>query len=166
MILPFLKSDPGTDPVIAQNEIHAPPARVFRAWTHPDDIVRWFGRAPNTLASAQIDLRVGGLWRFTFETVNGTGSALSGEYLTVDAERRLVFTWRHERWVVDGEREETPPSEVTVTFEPVDAGTLLTVRHQGIVTSAGRSGVGEGWNDSLQSLEALMAEQRLADIGR
>jgi uncharacterized protein YndB with AHSA1/START domain len=60
----FVKSVPGDDPIVVEGYFAATPARVFEAWTDPDIVVKWFGRAPNSVLSAIIDLRPGGAWQF------------------------------------------------------------------------------------------------------
>ena len=160
MTLQFLKTEPGADPVVSQAEFEASPARVYKAWTEPDEIRRWFGRAPNSVKTAEIDLRVGGAWRFAFNDTPGSVNALHGAYLEIVPEQRLVFTWVHVRTGTGGALEETTPSQVTVLFEPVGSGTSLTVRHQGIRQESGRRGVADGWNYGLASLSTMLDRER------
>ncbi len=64
MSLPFVQTAPGADPIIVTGFLAASPAKVFRAWTDPKVVMKWFGPTPGALISAEIDLRQGGKWRF------------------------------------------------------------------------------------------------------
>ncbi|GAB5467067.1 MAG: SRPBCC domain-containing protein [Rhodospirillales bacterium] len=159
MSLPFLKSPQGQEPVVVEGGFRAAPERVFRAWTDPEEIKKWFGPGGGGLQSASIDLRVGGAWRFDFPAAEGRRDSLHGEYLEIDPGRRLVFSWTHLRAFDDGREEVTPASQVTVTFEPSDQGAFVRLLHERIAREAGRLGVGEGWNGAFASLERLFATE-------
>jgi len=154
----FLRSAPGAEPVIVEGVFDAPVDRVFRAWVQPDEIRAWFGQPPDRVVTAEIDLRVGGRWRFWFDAPQGSSSRLEGEYLEIEPERRLVFTWRHVAEHPDGRREETPESRVSISFEPTGDGTRVSLRHEGILRAGGREGVGAGWNASFERLQTSLAE--------
>lgn len=156
MTPPFLKTPPGADPVIAEGAFKAPPERVFQAWTTPEEVMQWFGRPPNRLASAEIDLVVGGRWRFTMEATGDETHAMIGEYLEIAPGRRLVFTWTHERRFADGRVETSPTSQVTVEFGSAPEGSTLRLEHRALSTEAARIGVGDGWRSSLGGLAALV----------
>lgn len=155
MNLEFLQTPLGEDPVMVSAVFKASPARLYQAWTDPEELTRWFGRTPNSLKRAEVDLRVGGAWRFSFAEEEG---ALLGEYVEIVPDERLVFTWRHEKRVESGRIEATPVSQVTVRFEPEGAGARLTVRHEGVLAEEGRRNVGGGWSGCIGHLRALLAE--------
>lgn len=148
----FLRSDIGEEPVIVEGILAAPVARVYRAWTSPDEIVKWFGLEAGAMLSAEIDLRVGGQWCFVMHDGEDGRASLRGEYFAVEFEKRLAFSWRHVRDHADGRREETPESKVTVTFRGKGVSTHLHLRHEGIVRQDGRLGVGKGWDATFEHL--------------
>ncbi len=152
MSLPFLKSVPGGEPVIVEGVFKASPDRVFRAWTDESEVASWFGPGDRGLAAAEIDLRVGGAWRFDYGLRGGRRDVLRGEYLDILPGKRLVFSWIHERTKPEGDVEATPASQVTITFDASGGGTSVRLVHERIVQEAGRLGVGEGWNDSFANL--------------
>ncbi|MEP6478026.1 MAG: SRPBCC domain-containing protein, partial [Rhodoglobus sp.] len=119
----------------------APPERVWRAWTTPEEYAAWIW--PETWGTTcEIDLRIGGRFRFA-STVREL--AVSGEYVAVEAPHRLVQTWK---W--DGDDEETL---VTVTFAPLpEGGTELTVLHERFATQEECDQHLQGWNDCLDRL--------------
>ena len=154
----FLQSEVGVDPIIVEGFIRAPLARVYRAWTDPEQIVKWFGLKAGSMVSASIDLRVGGQWRFVMHEDDHGRVSLQGTYSIVEPEKRLCFTWSHLREHADGRREETPHSTVTVTFRAEGASTHVHLRHEDIRAAEGRKGVGSGWETSFESLVELLAD--------
>ena len=155
----FLQSEPGAEPVVVEALYRAPVSRVFAAWTEPDKIMKWFGPSPGSLTSAEIDLRVGGKWRFTLSANEEGRSYLQGQYDEVVLDRCLRFSWSHVREAADGSTEQTPYSTVTVDFEPHGVATRVRLRHEHIIEQAGRQGVGHGWETTFGHLEDVLAAQ-------
>ena len=162
----FLRSDVGDDPIVVEGLFRAPLARVYRAWTDPEQIVKWFGLKAGSLVSATVDLRVGGHWRFVMAEEDDGRASLQGTYSVVEAEKRLRFTWCHLREYADGRREETPPSTVTVTFRAEGASTRVHLRHEGISRQDARKGVGGGWEASFRQLGDWFAAAATATTSR
>lgn len=153
-----LKSDRGANPLLVEDVFDAPAARVFRAWTEPNELIRWFGRPPTLASSAEIDLRVGGNWRISFGPTEQPTSCFEGAYDEIIRDSKLVFTWSHVDFRADGGPSTTPPSRVTIMFDEEQNGarTRISLRHEDISTEAGRRGVGAGWIESFASLKAVL----------
>lgn len=156
MTPPLLKSPAGGDPVIVEGTFRASPERVFRAWTRPEEVTRWFGSAPNSLSSAEIDLRVGGAWRFNFPATETQRDSIYGTYTAIEPGQALVFSWAHERTFPDGRVETSATSEVSVTFEPTGEGTFVRLVHAAIRAEDTRKGVGQGWTTSFTSMAEML----------
>jgi uncharacterized protein YndB with AHSA1/START domain len=87
----FVASQPGDDPIVVECYFAATPAAVFRAWTDAEIVKQWFGRTPNSLHSATIDLKTGGAWQF-LEICDATRSVgFEGAYLAIEPDKRLLF---------------------------------------------------------------------------
>ena len=125
----------------------ASPERVWRAWT-TDELVAWLWPS-SWAATCEIDLRVGGRFRISSSTVD-TGAG--GEYTVVEAITRLQHTWLWE-----GDEKETL---VTLTFEPVDGGTLLTIVHENFADDATRDDHLQGWGDCVDRLPGFLASDQ------
>ncbi len=98
------------------------PAVAFAVWTDPAHLAKWWGPGGFTTTTHAMDLRPGGEWRFTMHGPDGRDYANRVQFLEVEAPARLVY-----RHLDDGEVE--PVSfHATVTFAPLGAGTLLTMR--------------------------------------
>ena len=90
------RSGSATVTLPSDREIHitrvfdAPPAKVFRAWTEPQFVRRWWGREDAPLVICDIDLRVGGAWRYVSRSADGVELGWHGTYLEVATPERLV----------------------------------------------------------------------------
>lgn len=133
-----------------KRRLNAPPAKVYEAWTKPEKLAHWFGPAETVASSVQadMDVRVGGRFRVSFDTVDGEYHQVGGVYREVVPNERLVFTWA---WHTTPERE----SLVTVTLKADGAGTLLTLHHEQFFDRAARDGHERGWTGTLDKLEKL-----------
>ena len=150
---PVAKSAVGATPGLTlTRRINAPAEKIYAAWTEPDNLIRWFGPAsvtPGSLA-ADIDARVGGRYRISFDTSTGEHHDVSGVYREVQPNRRLVFTWA---WHSTPERE----SLVTISMQPEGSGTLLTFLHEQFADETARDNHERGWNELLAKLESYLA---------
>ena len=129
----------------------AAPEKVYGAWADPEKLVQWFGPGAVEAGSvkADIDLRVGGRYRISFNT-NGEYNEVGGVYREVVPNERLVFSWA---WHSTLERE----SLVTVSLKPDGAGSLLTFHHAQFVDATARDNHERGWTDLLGKLEDFLA---------
>jgi uncharacterized protein YndB with AHSA1/START domain len=136
--------------------IRAPRARVYEAWTNPDVLKKWFGSAITHCSDAQMEVRVGGAYRFEVvmnEPPAGEGAtrptAAFGHFTKIVPEELLQFTWASD-WVPGEE------SLVTVTLKDVAEGTELTVVHERFNAEASRDAHGSGWVAGLANLVKLL----------
>ena len=123
------------------------PAKVWRAWTDPQALKHWFG--PEEIIDvplAEVELRVGGRFRVTMRAADGETHDVSGTYLEVVPERKLVFSWA---WRSTPERE----SRVTVQLEPDAGGCELVLMHEQFFDQAAREAHEHGWSGALVKLE-------------
>jgi uncharacterized protein YndB with AHSA1/START domain len=114
--------------------------KIWRAWTDPQALMRWFGPSPETIATvAEIDLRVGGRYRIAFRSPDGEQNQVGGEYLELQPPERLVFSWAFHT---------TPErvSRVSITLRPVADGTELTFVHDRFVDLQARDNHERGWH--------------------
>ena len=134
-----------------KRRLNARPERVYAAWTDPQELIQWFGRVdvkPGTMR-AEVDPRVGGRYRVSFNIEAGEYFEVGGVYREVVPNERLVFSWA---WHSTPERE----SLVTVTLKSDGHGTLLTVHHERLFDQAARDGHERGWLGSLEKLEKYL----------
>jgi len=144
----------GTDPVspslMLRRRIAAPPAKVFDAWTRPEQLARWWGPHDTEATSAELDVRVGGRFFIRFSMKGGDEHGVGGRYLEVVPAERLVFDWA---WQSTPERR----SLVTLRFAPDGDGTLLTLVHERFFDEKARDGHEHGWTQCLDRLAEVFA---------
>lgn len=133
-----------------QRHIKASPAKVFRAWTEPAQIMKWIRPGGTEMIHAEIEPRAQGRFRLILRAPDGEEHAVSGRYLEVVPDAKLVFTWA---WRTTPERE----SLVTVVLRPDGDGTWLTLTHEQFVDEAARDSHRGGWIEGLDGLEHYFA---------
>jgi uncharacterized protein (TIGR03086 family) len=125
--------------------VHLPvsPDEAFALITEPERLRRW------QTVSATVDLRVGGSYRWTVVP----GHLASGTFREVVPGKQVVFGWGWE-----GNPDLLPDtSTVTITLEPTETGTDVTLVHEGLTEEQAVSHA-EGWEHFLQRLERLATE--------
>jgi uncharacterized protein YndB with AHSA1/START domain len=127
----------------------AAPERVFRAWTEPAQIARWFGPEETKLLEATFEARSGGGFMIHATAPSGEDLRVSGTVREAVPNARLVYTWA---WQSTPERE----SLVTVEFKPDGDGTLLLLTHEQFFDDSARDRHNQGWTACLDRLAALL----------
>jgi len=87
-------STPSDREIVLSRAFAAPRRLVFDAWTRPDLLMRWYGARGWNLVSCEVDLRIGGAWRFVSRGPDGATMVQSGVYEVVAPAGRLVYTER------------------------------------------------------------------------
>lgn len=134
-----------------QRTFPAPREKVFRAWTDPEILKKWWGPKGASTPLVEIDLRVGGKYRFGMQFPGQEILHVSGVYLEVRPPEKLVFTWRWERSDMDfGE------SRVTLQFHERGASTEVTLIHENIPHAETRENHRQGWSDFFEKFSQLI----------
>lgn len=139
------------------------PARLWRAWTKPEQVKQWFCPKPWQTTLCEIDLRPGGLFRTRMEGPGGESEDGSGCYLALIPDRLVVWTSA----MGPGYRPHTSGYPFVFTAEihflPDGAGSryVAIVRHADQAGADQHKAMGffEGWNAAIDQLFAFAAEQ-------
>jgi uncharacterized protein YndB with AHSA1/START domain len=115
---------PTDEQILITREFGAPRRLVYMAWTTPELIRRWWGGRRGAVTLVEIDLRVGGAWRYVIEAEGGFEVAFHGEFREIVPEERIVSTEVYEA-MPDGD-----PAVNTVTFTEAGGRTTLTLLTQ------------------------------------
>ena len=127
------------------------PEKVWRAWTDPEAIARWWGPGgEQPVALAELDVRVGGHFHIVFGGPQGTEHEVRGIYQEVVPNRKLVFTWIWPRTTPERE------SVVTIELRRSGSGTELLFRQEKLFDEAVRDGHRRGWTESFIKLEQFL----------
>jgi uncharacterized protein YndB with AHSA1/START domain len=114
---------PADDQILITREFAAPKHLVYKAWTTPELVKRWWSSDYGETTVADIDLRVGGTWRYVMVTKDGAEVAFHGEYREIVPNERIVSTEAYE-----GAPDADANAAVnTITFADADGATILTV---------------------------------------
>jgi uncharacterized protein YndB with AHSA1/START domain len=146
-------ADLGSRPSLTlTRRLNATTEKVYAAWADAEKLAQWFGPAQVKPGSvrAEMDVRVGGRYRISFEGDGGEYHEVGGVYREVVPGRRLVFSWA---WHSTPERE----SQVTVQLKPDGAGTLLTFQHEQFFDQTARDNHERGWIELFAKLENYLA---------
>ena len=140
--------------ILITREFNAPKHLVYRAWTTPELIKRWWHAKRGKATLAQVDLRPGGKWRWVMVTDDGFEVAFHGEYLEIVPDERIVSTEFYE-----GAPAESEGSVNTMTLTETNGRTLVTLRM--VLKSKEErdavidSGMEAGLQDALDLLEEV-----------
>jgi uncharacterized protein YndB with AHSA1/START domain len=128
----------------------AAPENVWRAWTDPQALKRWWAGEAGAVSAAELDVRAGGRFRICFGGADGNANEAAGEYREVVKNRRLVFTWSWPRT--------TPErvSQVTILFNAKGAGTELVFTHERFFDEKARDDHRRGWTELLAKLDGFL----------
>ena len=111
----------GEREIVMTRVFDAPRELVFRALTTPDLLKRWFGPHGWTLTECEVDLRVGGSWRFRSTGPGGRAMGMRGDYREIAPFERIVYTESFDEWAAQGS------ALITATLAERDGRTTLTV---------------------------------------
>lgn len=137
--------------LIVNRTVNAPRERVFRAWTVPAEMDRWFSPFLDATIKTSVDLRVGGEYRIQLTQGDREFGAF-GVYREIRPPQRLVFTWNA---INCGE---IAAKDTLVTVEFFDAGdkTQVTLTHQGFPSAEVRDRHNQGWMGCFDHLESVL----------
>jgi uncharacterized protein YndB with AHSA1/START domain len=144
---------PSDTEILTTREFNAPKHLVYRAWTSPDLIKRWWAGDRGVVTVVEIDLRVGGSFRYAMDANPGFEVAFHGEFREIVPNQRIVSTETFEGMPEAG------AAMNTVTFTEEDGRTTLTIltrypsrEIRDMVIATGMEG---GLQESLDDLEEV-----------
>lgn len=148
-----ITAEPGKHDILMSREFDARRDLVFRAYTDPALVSRWWGTSDAPTTVDVMEVKKGGIWRFVQRDANGNEYAFSGVYHDITAPERLVYTFEFEGM----------PGHVlleTLTFEALGDKTLMTdlAIYQSVADRDGmiQSGMESGATQSWDRFEALL----------
>ena len=148
---------PADDQILITREFDAPKHLVYKAWTTPELVKRWWSGLRGEMTIAEIDLRVGGAWRYVMVANGGFEVAFHGEYREIVPNERIVSTE-----VYEGMPDAAAVDTLTLT--EVDGRTTLTMlvqhsskEHRDAHINSGMEG---GMQEGMDLLEQVAVSLR------
>src|ERR671918_512995 len=134
---------PADEQILITREFDAPKHLVYKAWTTPELVRRWWHAKRGEMTVAEIDLRVGGKWRYVMIADGGFEVGFHGEYREIVPNERIVSTEVYEGM---------PEGEAlnTVTFTETEGRTILTVLVQHSSKEARDAHIDSGMETGMQ----------------
>ena len=154
---------PTDEQILITREFDAPKHLVYKAFTTPELVKRWWHAKRGEMTVCEIDLRVGGKWRYAMVTDDGFEVGFHGEYREVVPNERVVSTEIYEG-LPDDVSDEEGATVNTATFAEEDGRTTLTILVQASNGTSRdaiiESGMEDGLQDALDLLEQVAISLR------
>jgi uncharacterized protein YndB with AHSA1/START domain len=154
---------PTDEQILITREFDAPRHLVYKAWTTPELVKRWWSGQRGEVTSAEIDLRVGGTWRYVMVASEGFEVAFHGEFREIVPNERIVNTEVYEMPDAPPLAPEDEPLNI-VTFTEIDGRTTLSVLVQttskelrDLIVDSGMEG---GMQEAMDLLEQVAVSLR------
>ena len=142
---------PTDEQILITREFDTPKHLVYEAWTTPELVKRWWSGSLGETTIAEIDLRVGGVWRYVMVTDSGFEVAFHGEFREIVPNERIVSTEVYEGM---------PEVEAlnTVTFTEAEGRTILTILVQHSSKEARDAHINSGMEIGLQKAMDILEQ--------
>jgi uncharacterized protein YndB with AHSA1/START domain len=126
----------------------APRERVFRAWTEPQALERWFKPFGMPISVVHLDLRLGGRFHFNVYEPSGKTSSISGQYVEILSPEKLVYTWI-------SDATDSCETLVTMLFTERNTMTELTLIHERFARPEQIQPHLDGWTSMFNALDTI-----------
>ena len=142
---------PTDEQILITREFDAPRHLVYRAWTTPELVKRWWSGGHGEVTVAEIDLRVGGVWRYVLIASEGFEVGFHGEYREIVANERIVTTEVYEGM---------PEGEAlnTITFTEEDGRTSMSILVQHSCKEHRDAHINSGMESGMQKSMDLLEQ--------
>ncbi len=152
--------------LVIEREFDAPLEEVWKMWTEPQNIMKWWGPVGFTAPYARLDLREGGKYLYCMKGPDGKEYWSGGVFREVEPKERIVATDNF----MDKDGNIVPASTyglsadypmelmLTVSFEEQNGKTKVTIQHVGHPSGQDLEGARMGWNTSLDKFAAALSE--------
>src|SRR4030066_255467 len=162
-------AEPKEEGLVITRVFDAPRELVWKSWTEPERVKRWWGTKVFTAPSIKIDLRVGANYHYCMRSPDGKDYWSTGVFREIVPLERIVATDSFA--AKEGNNGPGPyygmsgdfPLEMilTVTFEELEGKTRLTLHHTGMPSGTDSDLARQGWNESLDKLAAVLAAAKV-----
>lgn len=135
-----------------RHTVSAPRERAFAAFSDPAQLVRWWAGEGFAEPAAEVDLRVGGSYRWSMRADDGELHVATGTFEVIEPPAKLVQTWQWE--------DEAEVTRLTLLFHERGEATEIELRHEGFAAQITASKHEEGWTACLRRIGATVVADR------
>lgn len=135
-----------------ERTVNAPVERVYRAWTDPAQMKKWFGCEYVTHISIEQDLTIGGQYKICMTTdPDGDVVTVHGSFREIDPNKKLVYTW-------SSDSSEYPASDTLISVEFISRGsaTEIVLEHINFALEKSVEGHAIGWTAAFNKITTLV----------
>jgi uncharacterized protein YndB with AHSA1/START domain len=154
---------PSDEEILIARDFDAPRRLVWKACTTPELVRRWWSGRRGTVTSAEIDLRVGGMWRYVMEAHGGAEVAFHGTYQEIVPEERLVTTEAYEGFPDPDGNAALNVITFTGTGGRTHLEVLVRCPSREVRDAIIQSGMEEGMQEAYDALEQVAMELAAGD---
>ena len=151
---------PTDEQILITREFNAPRHLVYKAFTTPELVKRWWHANRGEVTVVEIDLRVGGKWRYVMVAEEGFEVGFHGEYREIAPDERIVSTEIYEG-LPEGVSEEEAATVNTATFTEEGGRTTLTLLVQATSKTSRDAIIDSGMESGLQDALDLLEQTAL-----
>jgi uncharacterized protein YndB with AHSA1/START domain len=155
---------PTDEQILITREFDAPRHLVYRAWVTPELVRRWWSGRQGEMTVVEIDLRVGGQWRYVMVAEGGQEVAFHGEFREIVPNERIISTEVYEAPGAEPSPDDEDGALNTTTFTEADGRTTLTLLMQlpskEVRDAILESGMEVGMQEQMELLEQLAKSLR------
>lgn len=144
-----MDTDQSANTIQISKEFSVDTAKLFQAWTEPEQLKQWWHPMGNSLKDVKNDLKKGGEVTYEFEEA---GLVISGNYKEVSPNEKLVYTWN---WDLTDNKEDASYT-LNITFESKENGSVLHILQEGFSGPEAIKPHQEGWDKGLESLKQYL----------
>jgi uncharacterized protein YndB with AHSA1/START domain len=137
-----------------QRTLDASVERVYKAWTNPDEICKWFGCQDMSNCQVKQDLTVGGLYQFKMTIASdGVVITIDGVFQEIVPNKKLVYTW-------NSDSVEFPARDSVVSIEFIERGnkTEMILNHTNFAIEKSAEGHSVGWTVAIDKILQLIEQ--------
>lgn len=129
--------------------------RVFNAWTKSEQLAHWWGPEGFKTTIEEMNVEAGGNYKFNMHAPDGETHVLTGQYMEIVPNEKLVFTWKWE----NGDAA-FPSTTVTIDFLDKGDSTEVVVTHTDLPSEEAANNHNFGWTSSLEgSLKVYLGQK-------
>lgn len=141
--------------LLVRRVVNSDAERVFDAWTHAEQMMKWWGPANVSCPQCDIDLRVGGRYRIANLLPDGSTIWIIGQFLKIEPPKLLEYSWQSG---VDPLFDPEAAERVVVRFLSMGPKTEIVIEHRHISDEHARKNHQRGWLGCMDGLEVFVGD--------